>query len=93
MDVKHHRVYLCEAQLKLASKSAQMTFRKLSWTLQTPSSKTLATPDAADSAHRAMLIFDGSKIEGERFINLSGERSEGGKSAESDSDFGWPSCC
>lgn len=33
--------------------------------------------DAADVPHRAALIYDGSKVEGERVIDLSGEGSDG----------------
>ena len=34
-------------------------------------------PDAADASHRALLIFDGSKVEGERVIDLSGGGNDG----------------
>lgn len=34
-------------------------------------------PDVADVPHRAVLIFDGSKVEGERVIDLSGESRDG----------------
>ncbi len=34
-------------------------------------------PDATDAPHRAMLIFDGSKVEGQRVIDLSGEGNDG----------------
>ena len=35
------------------------------------------TPDAADSAHQAILIIDGSKAEGNRVIDLSGNGNDG----------------
>ena len=34
-------------------------------------------PDDADYPHRAVLIFDGSKVEGERVIDLSGAGNDG----------------
>ena len=34
-------------------------------------------PDAADAPHRAVLIYDGSKVEGERVVDLSGEGNDG----------------
>ena len=34
-------------------------------------------PDAADVPHPAVLIFDGSKVEGERVIDLSGSGNDG----------------
>lgn len=34
-------------------------------------------PDAADVPHPAVLIFDGSKVEGERVIDLSGSWNDG----------------
>jgi len=34
-------------------------------------------PDAADAPHRAVLIFDGSKVDGDRVIDLSGEGNDG----------------
>lgn len=34
-------------------------------------------PDASDAPHRAVLIFDGSKVEGERVIDLTGNGNDG----------------
>ncbi len=41
-------------------------------------------PDAADSAHRAILIFEGSKAEKDRVIDLSGEGNDGKWEIEDD---------
>ncbi len=35
------------------------------------------SPDSTDVPHRAVLIYDGSKLEGERVIDLSGEGNDG----------------
>ena len=35
------------------------------------------SPDSTDVPHRAVLIYDGSKVEGERVIDLSGEGHDG----------------
>ena len=34
-------------------------------------------PDAADAPHRTVLIFDGSKVDGGRVIDLSGNGNDG----------------
>lgn len=39
--------------------------------------ESLFKPDAADAPHRAVLIFDGSKVERDRVIDLSGEENDG----------------
>lgn len=35
------------------------------------------SPDAVDVPHRAVLIFDGSQVEGDRVIDLSGKENDG----------------
>lgn len=39
--------------------------------------ESLFAPDANDAPHRAVLLFDGSKVEGKRVSDLSGEGNDG----------------